>query len=206
MTTTQTIPQLLTFDDYINQYPDDGQQYELIAGKLLAMMRPIGKHEEIGGFMTIELGLEIRRRQLPYFIPNTAAVKPLRPHTGYLPDIIVLDRENLVNDLYWETASSISLATSAKLIIEIVSSNWRDDYLKKFDDYEQLGIAEYWIIYYLAKGSARYIGSPKEPTISIYQLIDGEYQGNLFKQDQRLISGIFPELNLTANQIFRARA
>ncbi|MFM7904263.1 MAG: Uma2 family endonuclease, partial [Microcystis sp.] len=41
---------------------------------------------------------------------------------------------------------------------------------------------------------------------SIYQLIDGEYQGNLFKQDQRLISGIFPELNLTANQIFRARA
>ncbi|MCZ8287336.1 MAG: Uma2 family endonuclease, partial [Microcystis sp. LE19-59.1C] len=31
MTTTQTIPQLLTFDDYINQYPDDGQQYELIA-------------------------------------------------------------------------------------------------------------------------------------------------------------------------------
>ena len=59
---------------------------------------------------------------------------------------------------------------------------------------------------YLAKGSARYIGSPKEPTISIYQLIDGEYQGNLFKQDQRLISGIFPELNLTANQIFRARA
>jgi len=94
MTTTQTIPQLLTFDDYINQYPDDGQQYELIAGKLLAMMRPIGKHEEIGGFVSGTLFLEINRQQLPYFIPNTAAVKPLRPHTGYLPDIIVLDREN----------------------------------------------------------------------------------------------------------------
>jgi len=97
MTTTQTIPQFLTFDDYINQYPDDGQQYELIAGKLSAMMRPIGKHEEIGGFISMELGLEIRRRQLPYFIPNTAAVKPLRPHTGYLPDIIILDRETPKN-------------------------------------------------------------------------------------------------------------
>jgi Uma2 family endonuclease len=115
-----------------------------------------------------------------------------------------LDRENLVNDPYWEKASSISLGTSAKLVIEIVSSNWRDDYLKKFDDYEALEIEEYWIIDYLAKGSARYIGTPKEPTISIYQLIDGEYQVNLFKGEQQIISSIFPELVLSANQIFQA--
>ena len=204
MTTTQTISKLLNFDDYISNYPDDGKQYELIEGKLVEMMRPIGKHEEIGGFIAFELGLEIRRLQLPYFIPNTAAIKPNRPNTGYVPDIIVLDRENLVNDPYWEKASSISLGTSAKLVIEIVSSNWRDDYLKKFDDYEALEIEEYWIIDYLAKGSARYIGTPKEPTISIYQLIDGEYQVNLFKGEQQIISSIFPELVLTANQIFQA--
>ncbi|HAC65194.1 MAG TPA: hypothetical protein DCF68_17110 [Cyanothece sp. UBA12306] len=204
MTTTQTVPKSLTYDDYINDCPDDGQKYQLIDGKLVPMMRPIGKHEEIGGFISLELGLEIRRLQLPYFIPNTAAIKPNRPNTGYVPDLIVLDRENLVNDSYWEKASSISLATSVKLVIEIVSSNWRDDYLKKFDDYEALGIEEYWIIDYLAKGSARYIGTPKEPTISIYQLIDGEYQVNLFKGEQQLISRIFPELVLKANQIFQA--
>jgi Uma2 family endonuclease len=110
----------------------------------------------------------------------------------------------LVNDPYWEKSSSISLGNSAKLVIEIVSSNWRDDYLKKFDDYEGLGIAEYWIIDYLALGSARYIGTPKEPTISICQSVDGEYQVSLFKGENRLISTIFPELELTANQIFQA--
>ncbi|ACK67341.1 protein of unknown function DUF820 [Rippkaea orientalis PCC 8801] len=204
MTTTQAIPKLLSFNDYISDYPDDGKQYELIEGKLVEMMRPIGKHEEIGGFIAFELGLEIRRLQLPYLIPNTAAIKANRPNTGYVPDIIVLDRENLVNDPYWEKASSISLGESAKLVIEIVSSNWRDDYLKKFDDYEALGIAEYWIIDYLARGSARYIGMPKEPTISIYQLVDGEYQANLFKGEQQIICSIFPELVLTANQIFQA--
>jgi Uma2 family endonuclease len=204
MTTTQTIPKLLSFDDYISQYPDDGKQYELIEGKLVEVMRPIGKHEEIGGFVSGTLFVEINRLQLLYFIPNTAAIKPKRPNTAYIPDIIVLDRENLVNDPYWETASSISLGKSAKLVIEIVSSNWRDDYLRKFDDYEALGIEEYWIIDYLAKGSARYIGIPKEPTISIYQLVDGEYQVNLFKKDERLISRIFPELILTANQVFQA--
>ena len=202
MTTTQTISKLLSFDDYINDYPEDGKQYQLIEGKLVEMMLPIGKHEEIGGFISLELGLEIRRLQLPYFIPNTAAIKAKRANTGYIRDLIILDRENLVNDPYWEKASSISLGTSAKLVIEIVSSNWRDDYLKKFDDYEALGIEEYWIIDYLAKGSARYIGTPKEPTISIYQLIDGEYYPSLFKGENRLISRVFPELVLTANQVF----
>jgi Uma2 family endonuclease len=203
MTTTQTIPKLLTFDDYISDYPEDGQKYQLIEGKLVEMMRPIGKHEEIGGFIAGTLFVEINRLQLPYFIPNTAAIKAKRPNTGYVPDLIVLDRETLVNDPYWEKASSISLGTSAKLVIEIVSSNWRDDYLKKFDDYEALGIEEYWIIDYLAQGSARYIGTPKEPTISIYHLSDGEYQVSLFKGKERLISRIFPELVLTANQIFQ---
>ncbi|MGB5592827.1 MAG: Uma2 family endonuclease [Crocosphaera sp.] len=204
MTTTQRIPKLLSFDDYINDYPEDGKQYQLIDGKLVEIMRPIGKHEEIGGFVSFELGLEIRRLQLPYFIPNTAAIKAKRPNTGYIPDLIVLDRETLVNDPYWEKTSSISLGISAKLVIEIVSSNWRDDYLKKFDDYETLEIEEYWIIDYLAKGSARYIGTPKEATISIYQLIDGEYHVSLFKGEQQLISRVFPELVLTANQGFQA--
>jgi Uma2 family endonuclease len=205
MTTTSVLSQTLTFDDYISQYPEDGQQYQLIGGKLIAMMRPKGKHEEIGGFISGTLFVEINRLQLPYFIPNTAAVKPKRQHTAYIPDIIVLDREKLVNDPYWDKASSISLGESAKLVIEIVSSNWRDDYLEKFDDYEALGIGEYWIIDYLAKGSARYIGTPKQATISIYQLVDGEYKVSSFKNNDHLISGVFPELTLTANQVFQAQ-
>jgi Uma2 family endonuclease len=206
MTTTQAIAKLLTFDDYISQYPDDGKRYQLIEGELVEMMRPIGKHEEIGGFLAGTLFVEINRLKLPYFVPNTAAIKPKRPNTGYIPDLIVLGRGNLVNDPYWEKASSISLGASAKLVIEIVSSNWRDDYLRKFDDYEALGIEEYWIIDYLARGSARYIGTPKEPTISIYHLVDGEYQVSLFKGEETIKSQIFPELRLTPAQIFQGKA
>ncbi|MUL36975.1 hypothetical protein BWI75_11615 [Gloeocapsopsis sp. AAB1 = 1H9] len=47
------------------------------------------------------------------------------------------------------------------LVVEIISTNWRDDYLKKLADYEVLGIPEYWIVDYLALGAARYIGTPK---------------------------------------------
>ncbi|MHC5825410.1 MAG: Uma2 family endonuclease, partial [Nostoc sp.] len=42
------------------------------------------------------------------------------------------------------------------------------------------------------------------PTISIYQLIDGEYQVTQFRSSDRIVSPTFPELNLTAEQIFKA--
>ncbi|MFM6593182.1 MAG: Uma2 family endonuclease, partial [Dolichospermum sp.] len=42
------------------------------------------------------------------------------------------------------------------------------------------------------------------PTISIYDLINGEYQVSQFRGNQTIVSRTFPELNLTANQIFQA--
>jgi Uma2 family endonuclease len=52
-------------------------------------------------------------------------------------------------------------------------------------------------------GGRRYIGNPKQPTISIYQLVDREYQVSQFRNSDR-ISSIFSELNLTLQQIFPA--
>ena len=80
----------------------------------------------------------------------------------------------------------------------------RDDYLTKLRDYEALGIAEYWIVDYLALGAVRYIGQPKQPTISVYELIDGEYQVRQFQGNDRIISSIFSELTLTVSQVFQA--
>jgi Uma2 family endonuclease len=51
-------------------------------------------------------------------------------------------------------------------------------------------------------GGRRFIGDPKQPTISICQLVDGEYDVRLFRDEEVLESAIFPELELTANQIF----
>lgn len=99
----------------------------------------------------------------------------------------------------------LTLGISIPLAIEVVSTNWRDDYLTKLRDYEEIGIPEYWIVDYLALGGSRYIGSPKQPTISIYQLIDGEYQVRQFQENDWIESPTFPELNLTALQVFEGR-
>ena len=85
-----------------------------------------------------------------------------------------------------------------------MSTNWRDDYYLKFANYEEMGIAEYWLVDYVALGGRNFIGNPKQPTISICILVDGEYQFSKFRDSDRLISQTFPELNLTVNQIFTA--
>lgn len=67
-----------------------------------------------------------------------------------------------------------------------------------------MGIAEYWIVDYLGIGGKRYIGSPKQPTFSVCTLEDGEYQMEQFRGSDRIISAMFPELNLTVDRVFAA--
>ncbi|MGB7251103.1 MAG: Uma2 family endonuclease [Phormidesmis sp.] len=193
----------LTFDDFVAYYPEDGRRYELRYGEIVEM-RPIGPHEEVIGFIRRKLDVEIERLNLPYFIPQTCLVKPHREGEGYLPDIIVLDQAKVQADPFWPKYSSVSTGEPIRLIVEVVSTNWQDDYLIKLAEYEKLGVLEYWIVDYRALGGVRFIGSPKTPTIWIYNLIDREYaEGKAFHEEQVLKSSVFPQLSLAAGQIIQ---
>jgi Uma2 family endonuclease len=200
----QTVPQLITLEDFLDWYPDGYGRYELWKGAIIEM-QPTGTHEQVAGFLAGELFLEIWRLQLPYIIPRQAIVKPVDTNqSGYNPDVIVLERLALTEEPLWKKRSTITKGASVKVVIEVVSTNWRDDYGHKLVDYEALGIPEYWIVDYLGLGGRRYLGSPKQPTLSVYQLIDGEYQVQQFRGRERIISAAFPELTLTPEQLFAA--
>jgi|GEM_PF-5497367 len=65
-----------------------------------------------------------------------------------------------------------------------------------------MGIPEYWIFDYAALGGRRFIDNPKQPTISVYSLVENKYQVIQFRGNDCIQSAVFPELNLTAQQIF----
>jgi Uma2 family endonuclease len=96
----------------------------------------------------------------------------------------------------------MTLGKSIKLIAEVVSTNWQNDYARKVEDYALLGIPEYWIVDYLGIGGREYIGKPKQPTITICTLVGDEYEKQLFQNHDQLVSSIFPDLKLTAKQVF----
>ena len=197
----QTTAKLLTFEEFLEWYPDGKGRFELRNG-LIVEMNPNGDHEEVTGFLIRKINVEIDRLNLPYLTPSTYFVKPPEATTGYQPDIIVLDKPALIFESLWKKSSIILQGKSVKLAIEVVSTNWQDDYLVKVADYERLSIPEYWVVDYAALGGRRFIGNPKQSTISVYQLVDGEYQVSQFRKGDRILSSAFPELNLTVEQVF----
>ncbi|MBD2390630.1 Uma2 family endonuclease [Aphanizomenon flos-aquae NRERC-008] len=193
----------VTFEEFV-QWKPEGKYYELHHGVIIEMNQPLGDHEWIIIFLNRKINSESERLGLSYGIAKTVLVKPPDNESGYSPDVLLLNPSNLINEPLWKKQSTVTQGASIPLVIEVVSTNWRVDYLSKVKDYEEIGIPEYWIVDYLALGGTPYIGNPKQPTISIYDLINGEYQVSQFRENQTIVSRTFPELTLTANQIFQA--
>lgn len=170
------LPKPVSFEQFINWYPENSEyRYELRRGVIFQVPKPRGKHSEIAGNIAKRLNYAIDAVALPYIIPRECVVK-LGDDTGYEPDVIVLDREAIAAEPLWQKASTVEHGASVKLIIEVVSSNWQDDYEVKLAAYESLGIAEYWIVDYVGLGGFRHIGKPKQPTLTVCRLIEGEYE------------------------------
>ena len=194
---------LITLEDFWDWYPDGYGRFELHNGEIIKV-QPTGTHEKVAGFLASKLSVYIEGLNLPFFIPRQGLIKAIdSDKSAYIPDVMVLDDNAMENEPLWNKRSTITQGTSVRLAIEVVSTNWQDDYLMKLGEYEKLGINEYWIVDYLGLGGRRYIGNPKQPTISVYHLVEGEYILNLFRDENVVASPTFPELNLRAEQIFR---
>jgi Uma2 family endonuclease len=205
MTQAKVEPKLYSFDEFISWYPDSSEvRYELHDGVIIEMPKPRGKHSNLTGFLIEQLLIVIRQMGKGgiWTIPRESIVKPQRQRSGYEPDIIVLNREVIGTESRWESESVIQNADSVKLIVEVVSTNWRDDYYNKLRDYEEMGIEEYWLVDYAALGARKFIGNPKQPTFFVCSLVDGEYQMNPFIGNTPIVSPTFSQFDLSPRQIF----
>lgn len=201
----QSLTKPVAFEEFIAWYPSTGSRYELHDGVIVEMPKPTGKHSNVTGFLIEELILTIIQmgERGIWTIPRESLVKASNKKSGYEPDIIVIDQPAIASEPRWESESIIENAQSVKLIVEVVSTNWRDDYFKKRADYEEMGIPEYWIVDYAALGGQSFLGNPKEPTLSIHHLIEGEYQVSQFRGSDAIISPTFQHLIEQPNRFFK---
>lgn len=201
---TQSLLKRLTFEEFTNWMPED-KRFELHNGEIIEVAQPTGEHESVIGFLARKITVEFDRLNLPYFIPSKVLVKPEGKESGYLPDVLVLDERNLKNEPLYRKESTVSQGATIPLVVEVVSTNWSIDYALKFDEYSDIGIAEYWIVDYLGIGGKEFTGIPKQPTFTICQLDSGQYK-RTFLRSGLIQSKVFPELNLTVEQVFQAAA
>ena len=206
MTIATSLPiqhQPLSFEEFFARYGSDNR-YELIDGEVFDL-EPTGPHEEVAAFITTKVCVQIDAVGLPWFVLQRGLLRPANVGmTAFRPDVAVVNREALGDEPLWPEQSILTRGESIQFVAEVVSGNWQNDYARKLEDYAALGIPEYWIADYAGLGGVRYIGKPKQPTLSICTLVGGEYEIQLLRGEQRIQSMTFPGLKLTAAQVLGA--
>jgi Uma2 family endonuclease len=193
----------LSFDEFLAQYGGDNR-YELIDGEVFDL-DPTGLHEQVAGFITKKTCVQIELAELPWTVLQRPLFRPPNiAMTAFRPDVAVIDEIALSDEPLWQEQSILTRSRSIKFVAEVVSSNWPNDYARKLEDYETLGIPEYWIVDHVGLGGTRYIGSPKQPTLSICALVNGTYEIAQLRGDDPIVSPTFPDLKLTAAQVLSA--
>jgi Uma2 family endonuclease len=194
----------LTFAEFLAWDDGTGRDFELIDGFPMPLNDPNANHEDVAARLSAYIENLCITLDLSYVCRLSKQIRlktePGQRERSRRGDIVIFDR------LEWlrlkSSPSSAAAYSPPPMVIEIVSNNWRDDYLTKLAEYENLGIQELWLVDYAAFGATRYTGDPKLPTLSIYTLVEGEYQVQQFRDNELVRSATFPDLDLTAAQIF----
>jgi len=198
---TTTAQPLLTFEQFLQVVPEAGT-YELVNGEIVEV-EPTRAHKNVARYLMYALNDEKRRLRLDVIVDKDIVIRTVTAdgrEQGRNPDVSV------VNEAVWNSnvLSYGALTEPIQLAVEVVSTNWEDDYVDKLDEYQRLGITEYWIVDYLAIASRAYLGSPKVPTVSVYRYVDGGYQLQKFTNGEQIISPLFRELKITVDELVNA--
>lgn len=190
----------LTFEAFIDV--EDGNElneYELVDGRLLLMPEPDDWHEEILEFLSFMFELQYRQMKLRYSVRKRNALM-LNDTRGRRPDIAVIDRPATRRE-----GRQPGIRTVPRMIVEIASGNWSTDLVEKQEEYEALGVPEYWIVeHYRGQIPAKYCQRGKGKKVIVLRMEDGAYRKAEYLEGEVVPCLTFPELRLTVEQILLA--
>lgn len=195
-----TLAKSVTFEEYLNFQATQDIIYELHRGELVPVATGRAQHGKIARFLEdiyrseikqLSLQLETYRGCAGVRIPQYG-----KKDTAYIPDVMVVTLEQ---DAYLDTLTEAVLPVGMipPLVVEVVSAGTvAIDHRYKRRDYNAIEVPEYWIVDFIED-----LGFPESPKVTVCQLVDGLYEVREYKGSDRIKSELFPELNLTAQQV-----
>ncbi len=136
---------LLTFEEYRHlAFPDD-RRYELVRGRLQLMPTASGLHTAICAYLTYILVCHLAECGSAWVARNGIGVRT-EDATSRIPDVTVCSRSLWEQIVARPGAGILDFEEKPVLVIEVVSTNRRDDYVRKRAEYNLCNIPEYWII------------------------------------------------------------
>lgn len=181
---------LLTFPEYLEYEGEPDVIYELVRGKLTPMSAPTLGDVDIRDFLVYKLRRYFADENLFLVVNKTVGFRT-EDNSARIPDALVCDRS------LWEGISDrpgagvLDFDENPIMVVEIVSSNRRDDYVTKRNEYELAEIPEYWLV------------DPKKKLVRVFANPSQEegYSFVDFTEDSSITSGQFEGLVLSVKEL-----
>lgn len=188
---TQARTKNFTFAEYLAYDTGSDCHTELVKGEVVVMPVASPLHGEIIQQLFLILYQESQRLQYPMRIFTSGIGVRTGIRTVREPDLCVLHREDWTA-LRTQNPKSAIVERPPLWVAEVVSpgtENRERDYQQKHQEYETMGIPEYWII------------DPDDQKITIFLLVARVYHKTEFQGQDILKSNAFPELTLRAEKL-----
>jgi len=184
---------LMTLEDYLNYDDGTDTRYELENGALRAMPSESDLNNLVVMFLIA---------QMLQFVPFSLLRRGTEiAVTGYrattrVPDLMVLTEEAAAALAGANRNILMPEMPPPALVVEVVwprTQNEQRDYRYKRSEYGARGIREYWVV------------DPEAQQVMVLTWVEGLYEEAVFQGDQRLISALFPDLQLSAAQVLQVK-
>jgi Uma2 family endonuclease len=195
MVMTQAKARFATFAEYLSYSEDLDGRFQLIDGELIELPPESPENNFIANnlqfllVMTKVASLQlIRIHSLELQTP----ILQLKDAANRFPDLVIIRPEHL--DLMGQRLTITLDMPPPQLIAEVVSPgkiNRERDFVSKRAQYAAIGVSEYWLV------------DPQTQSVLVLALQGSEYvEIGTFQESDRIISVTFPQLALTAAQLF----
>ena len=184
-----------TFEEYCDYDDGTDNRYELVQGYLQLMTSPAGLHIVICEFLVYVFNQLFADTQTPFRAGKDIGVRTGQK-TSRIVDVCVNGED------FWQQISQpgeigiFLLAQTPMLVVEVTSTNEKEDYEAKYQEYAAIGIPEYWIVsrkrQHVRVCTAAYPGAP--------------YTDREFVLGERIVSRVLPQLTLTVDEILNPPA
>ncbi|HHP7244288.1 MAG TPA: Uma2 family endonuclease [Elainellaceae cyanobacterium] len=189
----QTKPRFLSFDDYLSY--DDGTDhlYELFNGELIEVPPESGENVAIATFLLLQFAsivghLRVRRHGLELEVLG-------EPKNRY-PDLTIIRPEH-IQQLKSRNTIRLSMAPPL-LVIEVVSPGelqGERDYRAKRQQYQDIGIPEYWIV------------DPAARQVTVLHLKGDVYtEVGVVRENGAIASLEVPQVSVMAEQVWESQS
>jgi Uma2 family endonuclease len=181
-----SIEHLITVAD-LDNYPEDGNRYELIEGELFVSRAPGIPHQLVLQNLQIALATYLRENQIGRIVPGAGAV--FSNFDAVIPDLVVVRTER-----WAEIVADNRFIAAPDVVIEILSpgsENRQRDLDAKRRLYGKYGVGEYWIL------------DPENRSVVIYRLQRSTLeQIAVCKEDDEIVSSVLTELHIKVSALF----